>query len=93
MKMALEGIKVLDLSQLSPGFNCTMILADNGAEVIMLERLQEEGEIDEARLGKWSSERLVKVAYNSFNRNKKSIIVNLKSEEGRLNLSQTRQED
>lgn len=83
MAMSLEGIKVLDLSQLSPGFNCTMILGDYGAEVIMLERWPRQEEIAEEKFSRLSGERLVKVAYDTFNRNKKSIFVNLKSEEGR----------
>ena len=33
MAMALEGIKILDLSRLAPGPHCSMLLADFGADV------------------------------------------------------------
>lgn len=35
---ALDGIKVLDLSALGPGPFATMVLADFGADVIMVDR-------------------------------------------------------
>ncbi len=35
--LPLEGVKILDLSNYSPGAFCTMILADFGADVIKIE--------------------------------------------------------
>ena len=37
MARALDGIKVLDLSRLAPGPYCSMLLADFGADVTLVE--------------------------------------------------------
>ena len=39
---ALEGIKVLDFCRNAPGMFCTTILADLGADVLMIERPMDE---------------------------------------------------
>ena len=76
--LALEDIKILDLSGGYPPAFGTRILAELGAEVINIEapagakRRREENE-QERRAS----------AYQTVNRNKKSIILNLKSEEAR----------
>ncbi|MDY6794727.1 MAG: CaiB/BaiF CoA-transferase family protein [Actinomycetota bacterium] len=67
MTVSLQGIRVLDLSQLFPGPYCTMILADLGAEVIKVEPL---GTGDHARA--------FEHFFNQINRNKKSLALNLK---------------
>lgn len=79
MAGALENIKVLDLSRVLGGPYCTMILGDMGAEVIKVEA---PGGSDETR--KWGPpfENGVSAYYLCANRNKKSITVDLKSEEG-----------
>ena len=77
---ALEGIRILDLSRLLPGPYCTMLLADFGAEVI---KIEEPGRGDYARsfppflkdFGYW---------HLQLNRNKKSIVLDLKSEAGKI---------
>ena len=76
--LALEGIKILDLSRLGPGPFCTMILGDLGAEVIKIEASLTAG-TREGGLGASG----IKEAYKAFDRNKKSIALNLKSEKGR----------
>ena len=77
--LALEGIRVLDLSRLLPGPYCTMLLADFGAEVI---------KIEEPKVGDYS--RTFPPFIKDFgywhlqlNRNKKSVTLDLKSEVGR----------
>jgi crotonobetainyl-CoA:carnitine CoA-transferase CaiB-like acyl-CoA transferase len=67
MSDSLEGIRILDLSQLYPGPYCTMILADLGAEVIKVEPVN---------IGDFS--RLFPFFFDQINRNKKSIALNLK---------------
>ncbi|MUV38664.1 Alpha-methylacyl-CoA racemase [Lentibacillus sp. JNUCC-1] len=75
----LEGMKVLDLSRVLAGPYCTMILGDLGAEVIKVEA---PGGSDDTR--KWGPpfQNDVSAYYLSANRNKKSITVDLKSEQG-----------
>ena len=76
---ALEGIRILDLSRLLPGPYCTMLLADFGADVI---KIEEPGRGDYARsfppflkdFGYW---------HLQLNRNKKSVVLDLKSDAGR----------
>ncbi len=83
MALALKGIKVLDLCHLAPGMYCTMILSDFGAEVLRVERPEEVRDPKKANDFVWSFERMLDVANRAFNRNKKSIALNLKSEEAR----------
>lgn len=78
MKMPLEGIRVVDLSMYLPGPLCTQMLADFGAEVIKVEPVSGEW-------GRWVYPLLgnQSALYYVVNRNKKSLAVNLKTEEGR----------
>lgn len=76
---ALEGVKVLDLTQAYSGPFCTMHLADHGAEVIKIER---PGMGDQSRT--WGPIVDGYSAYYAFlNRNKKGITLDLRSEQGR----------
>jgi len=80
--LALEGVKILDLSRLVPGAFCTMLLGDLGAEVLKIEAPG----INELRSSSGTvpgEENLKAAAYYALDRNKKSIVVNLKSEAGR----------
>lgn len=80
MKMVLEGIRVLDLSQFFSGPWCGALLADMGAEVIKVEPPPIG---DFLRVGNMFEKGLYPLFY-LVNRNKKSITLNLKrSEEAR----------
>jgi len=79
---SLNGIRVLDLSRVLAGPYCTMVLGDLGAEVIKVE--SPEG--DETR--SWGppfmgGARGESAYYLCVNRNKRSIVVDFKTEEGR----------
>lgn len=73
----LQGCRVLDLSRLVSGGHCGLVLADLGADVIKIER-PDGG--DELRGGRVEG---VAAFWTVYNRNKRSVSLNLKSEEGR----------
>ncbi|WP_315830922.1 CoA transferase [Bradyrhizobium prioriisuperbiae] len=80
---ALEGIRVIDLTQMLAGPYCTMMLADQGAEVIKVEPM--EGDATRAG-GPFRADDTLQLYggyFASVNRNKKSIALDLKSPEGR----------
>lgn len=73
----LEGIRVLDLSRVLAGPFCSQILSDLGAEVIKVESLEgDETRRYEPMVNGVSS------YFLAFNRNKRSITLNLKTVEG-----------
>src|SRR5699024_4697601 len=82
-RLPLEGVRVVALEQYISGPYCTMWLADAGAEVIKVERPKTgdprrvfqpelEGENGETLSG----------GFLSFNRNKRSVTLDLQSPEG-----------
>ncbi|MBY0597491.1 CaiB/BaiF CoA transferase family protein [Bacillus bingmayongensis] len=73
-----KQIKVIDLSRMLPGPYCTMLLGDLGMEIIKVEDIEHE-DITRDR---------AKPIFNMLNRNKKSIAINLKQEDGREVLRQ-----
>ncbi len=83
MTRPLEGIRVLDLTQWLQGPVCGQYLADFGAEVIHVERpVTGDGargvrSIKALAVGDWNQYFLV------INRNKKSLAIDLKKDEGR----------
>ncbi|MBW2307671.1 MAG: CoA transferase [Deltaproteobacteria bacterium] len=77
--MPLSDIRVLDLTRFAAGPTCTLLLADRGAEVI---KIESPGRGDEARYQgtvidgeSWY--------FVGMNRNKRSLALDLKSEEGK----------
>ena len=80
MDAPLAGLLVADLTQNVAGPICTQILGDMGAEVVKVER---PGRGDDARAWAppyWGKE---SATFMSVNRNKRSLSVDLKAEEGR----------
>ena len=79
MPLTLDGLTVIDLTQNVAGPYCTQLLGDFGATVIKLER---PGAGDDVRrfAPQWHGEA---VAYLAYNRNKKSVCVDLDHPRGR----------
>lgn len=75
----LQNIRVLDLSRVLAGPYCTMVLGDLGAEVIKVE--PPEG--DETRAWGPPFASGESAYYLCVNRNKRGMVVNLKTDEGR----------
>src|SRR3954467_12629974 len=80
--MKLAGLRVIDLTLFLPGPYLTLQLADHGAEVI---KVEPPGEGDPTRhLG--LSDGPSTVYFRLLNRGKKSVVLDLKSEEGKQEL-------
>jgi crotonobetainyl-CoA:carnitine CoA-transferase CaiB-like acyl-CoA transferase len=80
---ALRGLKIIDLTMMLAGPYCTMMLADQGADVIKIE--PPAGDVTRA-LGPFQREdsaRHFGGYFQSINRNKRSIVLNLKDEADR----------
>ena len=82
--LPLEGVRVLDLSRLLPGGFCSLLMADFGADVV---KVEDTGMGDYIR---WSPPHHPGVEQSAgsglflaLNRNKTSIRLNLKSDEGK----------
>jgi crotonobetainyl-CoA:carnitine CoA-transferase CaiB-like acyl-CoA transferase len=76
--LALDGIRVLDLSRVIAGPWCGALLGDFGADVI---KVEDTGEGDESRT--WPPKKDGETAaYLLFNRNKRGMTLDLKSPEG-----------
>jgi alpha-methylacyl-CoA racemase len=82
--LPLDGVSVLDLSRLLPGGFCSLLLADFGADVI---KVEDTGMGDYVR---WSppyhegaDETARGALFLALNRNKRSIRIDLKTEQGK----------
>jgi len=82
--LPLSELRVLDLTRLLPGGFCTLLFADLGAEVL---KVEDTGMGDYVRWAppyyEGAEESAKSSLYLSLNRGKKSIRLNLKTEEGR----------
>jgi crotonobetainyl-CoA:carnitine CoA-transferase CaiB-like acyl-CoA transferase len=75
---ALEGVRVLDFSQVGAGPTCGMLLGDMGADVIKIEA--PGGDLGRKLGPPWQAGE--SVVSMSFNRNKRSIAIDMKRAEG-----------
>src|SRR5712692_6068605 len=75
---ALEGLRVLDVTQFMAGPFCAMLLADLGADVIKIESPQ--GDSSRRMTGAVGTE---SASYNAVNRGKRSVVLNLHVTGGR----------
>lgn len=74
-RLPLEGVRVIEFAHMVMGPTCGLVLADLGAEVIKVEPL--EGDNTRRLMGAGAG------FYSIFNRNKKSLAVDLKRPAGR----------
>ncbi|TCJ19869.1 CoA transferase [Rubrobacter taiwanensis] len=81
MALPLRQLRVLDLTQVMAGPFCCQLLADMGAEVTKVEPVDTGDQARRAMGFKMKGEDTA--AFLAVNRNKKSVTLNLKEEEGR----------
>ncbi|MEI7628106.1 MAG: CoA transferase [Bacteroidota bacterium] len=92
MKQALAGLKVIDFSQLLQGPYATQMLGDLGADIIKIERYG-SGDIYRGMtfFNKWIAGD-ESPCFMAWNRNKRSIAIDMKKEAGKKIISQLIQE-
>ncbi|WP_083745561.1 CaiB/BaiF CoA-transferase family protein [Variovorax sp. KK3] len=78
LRHALDGLTVVDFTQIGAGPTCTMLLADMGARVIKIE--SPDGELGRGLGPGWIGEDAA--LYHGFNRNKLGVSLDLKTEGG-----------
>ncbi|MCH2311255.1 MAG: CoA transferase [SAR202 cluster bacterium] len=77
--LPLNGVRILDLTQVQAGPSCTQLLAWLGADVI---KIEEPGKGDRTRWEMAGNENIDSFYFLVFNANKKSMTLNLKNREG-----------
>ena len=80
---ALQGLKIIDLSQMLAGPYGTMMLADHGAEVIKVESPQGDMTRPSGPFFADDDQKTHGGYFQSVNRNKKSVVLDLKTVEGK----------
>ncbi len=80
--MPLSGVRVIDFTQVMLGPCATQMLGDFGADVIKIER-PSTGDLSRNFFGVPTEEAMNNAVFASLNRNKRSVTIDTKSEEGR----------
>lgn len=80
---ALAGLRVLDLTQMLAGPYCTMMLADQGADVLKVEPVGGDPTRTFGPFDPDDEQRYFGGYFQSTNRNKKSIAIDLKADAGK----------
>ena len=80
--LPLDGIRVIDFTQVMLGPCATQMLADFGADVIKIER-PGAGDLSRSFYGETSEEAMNNAVFASLNRNKRSVEIDTKSPEGK----------
>ncbi|MDE3738690.1 CoA transferase [Pseudomonas resinovorans] len=78
LRNALQGLTVLDFTQIAAGPTCTMLLADMGARVIKIE--PPEGDLGRTLGPAWVGDS--SALYHGFNRGKQGLCLDLKNPQG-----------
>lgn len=80
--LPLEGVRILDFTQVMLGPCATQMLGDFGADVIKVER-PGSGDLSRNFFGESSEIAMNNAVFSSLNRNKRSIAIDTKSEAGK----------
>ena len=81
MSLPLSGIRVVEMCQILAGPFTAMLLADQGADVIKVE--PPEGDSARRLVPNYPESKGLSLGYLTFNRNKRSIVVNMSKPKGR----------
>jgi len=79
MTHPLQGVRILELGQIIAGTYGCQVLSDLGAEVIKIET--PDGDL--GRIPSVAPHKGISTLFLTLNRNKKSVVINLKTDEGR----------
>ena len=77
---ALDGLRILDMTQYEAGTSCTQALAWLGADVV---KIESPGHGDPGRAVGLSGEQEYSAYFCNWNANKRSVVINLRQQEGR----------
>lgn len=80
MTKPLEGIKIIECSHVITGPFCGMLLGDLGADII---KIEQPGVGEYARNGGYKTENNTSLWFPNYNRNKRDLTLNLKTEKGK----------